>query len=231
MQRRPCFDELFVNEALRASVEEALPGAPRPEVTAMQVLAFDGAVERLLKNANEALAKDSSDRKALREWARYFNLYLDMKLPKAQHLYKEPLGFLVSILDHVDRGSMPPVLKNPVHSRPTDSTAKQDFKIRCVLAADITLKAPDLGLKRREADQRILSDKRVKRAAEKFGISFKKTTIRDWRRNIKIAHPGETLAIGYRIYSGFAEPIMAKAGLDAAVGWLLNRIADPMHIA
>jgi hypothetical protein len=232
MQRKPSRDELFVNEALRLDIEEALapPETRRPEVTAMQVLAFDGAVERLLERANETLAKDSSDRRALRDWVGYFRLYLDMQLPKAEHLYKEPLGLLVSVLDQVDRGSLHPVLKNAVHSRPTDSTAKQDFKIRCVLAAGLTLKAR-LGLNRQEADQRIQGDKRVKRAAAKFGISFKERTIRDWRRDIKRAYPGETLEIGYRTLSGFAELRMRNAGLDAAVGFLLDRIADPEHVA
>jgi hypothetical protein len=220
-----------VNEALRLDIEEALaaPGTPRPEVTAMQVLAFDGAVERLLIRANEALAKDSSDRKALRDWARYFRLYLDINVPNARHLYKQPLGFLVSILDQVDRGALHPVLKNTVDSRPTDSTAKLDCKIRCVLAAELTLKA-GLGFKRKEADQRIKGDKRVKRAAEKFGISLKETTIRDWRRDIRKAHQGETLEIGYRTLSGFAEQLMKNDGLDAAVGFLLDRIADPEHV-
>ena len=154
-----------------------------------------------------------------------------MQLPKAGHLYKEPLGFLVSILDQVDRGSLHPVLKNTVHSRPTDSTAKQEFKICCVLAADLTLKAcSGWALIGKEADQRISGDKRVKRAAEKFGISFKKTTMRDWRRDITKAHPGETLEIGYRVLSGPAEQWLKNAGLDAAVGFLLDRIADPEHV-
>ena len=71
----------------------------------------------------------------------------------------------------------------------------------------------------------------MRRAAEKFGISFKKYTLRDWRKAITDAHPGETLEIGYEIYSGCAEQIMAKAGLDAAISWLFDRIADPKHAA
>ena len=204
-------DRALVIEAVRMWLEQQARAPnfklPEGEPTAFDILKSDGALERLMEKNIAILAKDSSSRRALQDWVFFFKLYLQLHFPASEPYFREPLSFLNSVLDQIDKGSLHPILMNSAHNRAPDSVSKNTFKICCVVAGDLIYEDHTqpgkhrAGISRQEADDRVVRKVRV--SAGKARIALGKTTIEGWRRQIRKAHPEEPLSVGYQTFRDF----------------------------
>jgi len=154
--------------------------------------------------------------------------FLEMEFPDEPDLYREPLEFVISVLDQASRGSLHPVLVRKVHSRPTDSFTKKQFKVSCVVAGDLYYEANrQAGLKSRsltraQADGFICRQSGVQEAAKKLGLHPTPTAIKGWRREVREAPENTILKVFEMISRVNGDNMLEERGIDAAVAFLLS---------
>jgi hypothetical protein len=219
-------DRLFVIQSMQLILQHLTVAHGKENenvIAAVETLKRDGALERLLQMSIQELEKDSSNRKALTEWTYTFSLYLHLHMPKQmQDLYLKPLNYLLNVLCQLDTGSVPTILQPAsVNNRPMDHPAKRDFRIRCVVAADLIYNSekPEGGgrsrLTREKADKII--SKLVREAAKKQAITVGDKTIRGWRREIREAQRHEALHLEAEIIRDIADKALEVAGAGCAL--------------
>jgi hypothetical protein len=208
-------------------VRRAVDSGPVDEP--LQFLKSDGALERLLRRAIDDLCMTNGscgEREALVSWLTYFEVYLNLHLPEsARDLYAKPLRYLATALRDLDYGFVhPPLQPAGGVGRPSGGRLKDDFRARCVVAADMLYGDTRSKISRQAADDAVR--KRAEKAATVLGFSMTKETIKGWRRAIKEAAPAAPIRRRYQAHSRFLlrDDVRALGKTDVLIDHL---VGDP----